>query len=76
MTDSTGLLCCWREFDLSADEPEPPNTGVSLDGGTRRCQLFSRGVGVSGHDEADCLALIRDLLVVRSCHRFCASTGM
>lgn len=52
------LMRCWIEFDLVGQEPARPPHGVSLDGGTRAYLLLGRGVGVTGYDEADCLALV------------------
>ena len=53
---------CWVLFDLDSEAPQPPTSGISVDGGTRRYRILSRGIGVTGYDEADCIALIRDLL--------------
>jgi hypothetical protein len=50
------------EFDLERNVPETSSSGINLDGGSRRYRILGRGIGVTGYDEADCLALIRELL--------------
>lgn len=53
------LLRLWLDFDLTGHQPEPAASGnVRLDGGDPLWRALSRGVGVSGYDEADCLALV------------------
>jgi hypothetical protein len=60
VTDSTDLLRCWVEFDLEADAPATPTSRDKPRRG--HPSLSDSGIGVTGYDEADCLALIKDLL--------------
>jgi hypothetical protein len=61
--DGEELVRCWVEFDLTGQAPSPAEPGhVVLDGGTLAYRLFSRGIGVTGYDQADCLALIQQLI--------------
>jgi hypothetical protein len=55
-TERSDLLRLWVEFDLAGHEPEPGQR--MLDGGDALWRALSQGVGVTGYDEADCLALV------------------
>lgn len=57
------LVRYWFTFDVDdvGPDPGPPGT-VTLDGGTLAFRLCGLGVGVTGYDEADCLALIEEVL--------------
>lgn len=54
----------WIEFDIPASEhPDRPAPGtISLDGGSRRYRMLSRGVGLTGYDLEDCLGMVREVL--------------
>lgn len=61
--DAPGLLRFWFEFDLTGHEPPPtPPDRIGLDGDTPTYRMLSRGVGVTGYDEHDCLRLVTDIL--------------
>lgn len=59
--DRPDLVRYWFEFELLGQEPESSH-GVTLDGGTLAYRLLGRGVGVTGYDQADCLALVQRFL--------------
>jgi hypothetical protein len=55
------LLRLWLEFDVAEHAPESAPPGViQLDGGNEIWRAFGGGVGVTGYDEADCLALVAE----------------
>ena len=58
-----GLVRYWFDFDVSDYEspPAPPGT-IRLDGGHPTHHFLGQGVGVTGYDRDDCLALLRRLL--------------
>lgn len=62
--DSPDLHRFWIEFDIPTSEhPDPPTSGtISVDGGSRRYRMLSRGVGVTGYDLEDCLGMVREAL--------------
>jgi hypothetical protein len=61
--DDEELVRCWVEFDLTGHGPTTAEPGlVSIDGGTLTYRLLHRGIGVTGYDQADCLALIQQLI--------------
>ena len=61
--EQPGLVRFWFEFDLEDHRPpEPPPGAVSLDGGTTAYRWLSRGAGVTGYDQDDCLRLISGLV--------------
>lgn len=56
---STALIRCWIDFDLAELQPEEPPSGVvRLDGGSPAFRLLERGIGVTGYNTDDCLALV------------------
>ena len=55
--DEPGLVRYWFAFDVAALAPEKTPGTIVLDGGTPAYRLCGRGVGVTGYDEADCLAI-------------------
>jgi hypothetical protein len=58
--DEPGPVRYWLEFDPSAIMPEPPEPGsIQLDGGSPLYLCLHRGIGVTGYDLKDCLALVR-----------------
>jgi hypothetical protein len=61
-TDTPDLVRYWFEFDLASDLPEREPGHIQLDGGAVAYRLLSRGAGVTGYDEADCLYLLQDVL--------------
>jgi len=61
--DGEELVRCWVEFDLTGQTSPPAEPGlIALDGDTVSYRLLSRGIGVTGYDQADCLALIQQLI--------------
>jgi hypothetical protein len=52
----------WLGFDLAGLGPDVAFGGLSLDGGSPAHRLCWRGVGVTGYDLDDCLALVADML--------------
>lgn len=57
------LVRYWFTFDVDdlGPDPGPPGT-IVLDGGTLAYRLYGAGIGVTGYDEADCLALLEEVL--------------
>ena len=64
MSDDDGdLVRYWFEFDLTGLEPPPPRPGtVSIDGGTMAHRFCWKGVGITGFNQSDCLALLAEVL--------------
>jgi hypothetical protein len=59
-THESGLVRYWFEFDVSDHLPLPAPPGkFHLDYDTATHRLLHRGVGVTGYDEDDCLALVQ-----------------
>ena len=56
------LVRYWFEFDLTDLEPPRPAGRIIHCGGTYAFRLLGNGVGVTGYDEADCLAIIDDAI--------------
>ena len=57
------LVRYWFTFDVDDLGPDPCPPGiVTLVGGTLAYRLCGLGVGVTGYDEADCFALIEEVL--------------
>jgi hypothetical protein len=54
----------WFEFDLTGHCPPAPRAGEgrAVDGGSVQYRWLSWGAGVTAYDEADALALLRDLV--------------
>jgi hypothetical protein len=59
--EAPGLIRHWFDFDVS-DLGPPESSGITLDGGTRAYRLCGLGVGVTGFDREDCIALIESHL--------------
>ncbi|HBX77248.1 MAG TPA: hypothetical protein DEG43_06365 [Acidimicrobiaceae bacterium] len=63
MSDSPDLERFWLEFELSAPRLAPTDGTVTLDGGDDPArQLLWHGIGVTGYDLADCLAMVQQVL--------------
>lgn len=61
--DEPDLVRYWFEFDLAGLEPTPTPPGVvQLDGDTLAHRFCWRGVGVTGFDESDCIALLVEVI--------------
>ena len=60
--DAASLVRYWFEFDVADLAPAKREGWIQLDGGTLAYRVCGRGVGVTGYNEADCLALIESVL--------------
>jgi hypothetical protein len=61
--DEADLIRYWFTFDLVALAPPRPKPGtISLNSGTIAYRVCHQGVGVTGYNEADCLALVGELI--------------
>jgi hypothetical protein len=61
--ESVSLTRFWFEFDLEGHHPPAPAPGITnIDGETVQHQWLSFGAGVTGYDEEDALALLRDVV--------------
>ena len=57
-----GLVRYWIDFEVEDLEPVRAPGSIVIDGGNAAYRFCARGIGVTGHDIEDCLAMVEAVL--------------